>query len=91
MKKAIQGERIAEWLERELGKRVSRVRFPPEPLSDEDISERLDLSLESNSPSRNLMLQKHFRNLTPRQHFISLTLPYEREIRNHFISLTLFH
>ena len=39
-------ERIAEWLERELGKRVSRVRFQPEPLSEEDSSERLDLSLD---------------------------------------------
>ena len=39
-------ERIAEWLECELGKRASRVRFPPEPLSEEDISERLDLSLD---------------------------------------------
>ena len=38
-------ERIAEWLERVLGKRISRVRFPLEQLSEEEISERLDLSL----------------------------------------------
>ena len=39
-------ELIAEWLERELGKRVSLVRFPPEQLSEEDISERLDHTLD---------------------------------------------
>ena len=38
-------EWIAERLDRVLGKRVSRVRFPLEPLSEEEISERLDLSL----------------------------------------------
>ena len=49
-------EGIVEWLERELGNRVSRVRFPPEPPSEEDISEWLDLSLDCGEFHRLLVI-----------------------------------